>query len=78
MIVDVPERISPSFSSGRTTRRWFLALLPGAFSSVIRTTRAQTSEDTLHVLEGDDVERLRLDFNASHNKVRLLFLLSPT
>jgi hypothetical protein len=78
MVVDMPERIAPSFSSGRTARRWFLALLPGAFISVALAARAQTPEDTLHVLKGDNIERLRLDFNASRSKVRLLFLLSPT
>ncbi len=36
------------------------------------------AEEVLHTLKGDDIDRLRLDFNASRSKVRLLFLLSPT
>ena len=33
---------------------------------------------TMHVLQGDNLERLRMDFNTSRGKVRLLFVLSPT
>jgi hypothetical protein len=36
------------------------------------------AEDPLHMLEANNIERLRLDFNASHSKVRLVFMLSPT
>jgi hypothetical protein len=78
MVMGMPERTAPSVPSGGTPRRWFLALLSGAFVSLARAARAQTPEDSLHVLKGNDIERLRLDFNASRSKVRLLFLLSPT
>ncbi len=48
-------------------------------ASVLALREAALGEDNpLHVLSADNVERLRLDFNASRNKVRLLFLLSPT
>jgi hypothetical protein len=36
------------------------------------------AEDPLHILQADNYERLRLDFNASRSKVRLVFMLSPT
>ena len=47
---------------------WILSLgqFPGA------------AEDPLHVLPANSIERLRLDFNASRGKVRLIFMLSPT
>ena len=57
-------------------RRSLLAALPAA---VLAFREAAIGKDNpLHVLSADDVERLRLDFNASRNKVRLLLLLSPT
>lgn len=40
-------------------------LLPGADSD-------------LFVLKQDDIERLRVDFNSNRDKVRLIFMLSPT
>jgi hypothetical protein len=36
------------------------------------------AEDPLYILPADNIERLRLDFNASRSKVRLVFMLSPT
>ncbi len=36
------------------------------------------AELQLHVLPGKNIDRLRLDFNASRSKVRLVFMLSPT
>jgi len=57
-------------------RRRFLARLPGAFLAA--AARPLTAEEPLHVLSGGDIQRLRLDFNASRSQVRLLFLLSPT
>lgn len=66
-----------TFSPSRCARRRFLAALPvvitGCFSA-----RGQGDENTLHVLAGDNIDRLRLDFNASHGKPRFLLLLSPT
>ncbi len=60
----------------RFERRSFLALMS---ASVLALRETALGEDNpLHVLSADNVERLRLDFNASRNKVRLLFLLSPT
>jgi len=40
--------------------------------------RAAGAADPLYILPGDSLDRLRLDFNASRSKVRLLVLLSPT
>ena len=39
---------------------------------------SRSSEDNLHVLQPGNIDRLRLDFNASRSKVRLVFMLSPT
>ena len=36
------------------------------------------AEDELHILQPNNIDRLRLDFNASRSKVRLVFMLSPT
>jgi hypothetical protein len=33
---------------------------------------------SMHVLQGENPERLRMDFNTSRGKIRLLFVLSPT
>jgi len=35
-------------------------------------------DDRLRILQPDDLERLKLDFNTNRDKVRLLFVLSPT
>jgi len=51
-------------------RREFLATMAGGALA--------PADDNLHLLEGEDLARLRLDFNASRSKVRLLALLSPT
>ena len=42
-----------------------------------RSSEQSSPANTLHVLK-TDFERLRLDFNASRSKVRLVILLSPT
>lgn len=39
---------------------------------------SRVADDSLHILQPDNIERLRLDFNSSRSKVRLLFMLSPT
>jgi hypothetical protein len=39
---------------------------------------SRAGDDILHVLQPDNIDRLRLDFNASRSKVRLVFMLSPT
>ena len=57
-------------------RRNFLSRLPGSF--VAAAAYPLTAEEPLHVLNGTDFRRLRLDFNASRSKVRILLLLSPT
>jgi len=60
-------------------RRDFLKALPGfLLAPAVICHGTPVAEDTLHILRQDDVERLRLDFNASRDKVRLLFMLSPT
>ena len=60
-------------------RRELLAAMSGAALSVFPICRAGTADDdSLHLLKPGDIERLRMDFNASRSKVRLLFLLSPT
>ncbi len=60
-------------------RRELLSLIPASCFSILSPFfRALASDDTLHVLKPGDIERLRLDFNASRSKVRLLLLLSPT
>ena len=60
-------------------RRELLALLPVApWIAAIPSRAAQAQRAALHLLSGDDLERLRQDFNASRSKVRFLYLLSPT
>jgi hypothetical protein len=59
-------------------RRSFLARLPGAMLATDAATPLVAAEEPLHILQGGDIGRLRLDFNASTSKVRLLLLLSPT
>ena len=60
-------------------RREFFTLMPGAVLSTLSIYRACIGDDdSLHLLKPGDIERLRMDFNASRSKVRLLFLLSPT
>jgi len=59
-------------------RRSFLAGVLGVFIlNRARPAEGGFADDTLHVLK-TDFERLRLDFNASRSKVRLVILLSPT
>ncbi len=62
----------------RIERRSFLAALPAAALAAAVVAQAAPEDNPLHVLAADDLERLRLDFNASRSKVRLLLLLSPT
>ncbi len=62
----------------RLERRDFLAAMPATVLALAGTARAAAEDNPLHVLKAGDIERLRLDFNASRSKVRLLFLLSPT
>jgi hypothetical protein len=63
----------------RVARRELLTLLPLSFLSALqRQGRAASADDSMHILKPGDVERLRMDFNASRSKVRLFLLLSPT
>jgi hypothetical protein len=64
--------------NSKTARRSFLQYLPGALLTLGTAARGRAAEVPLHVLKANDIQRLRLDFNASRSKVRLLFLLSPT
>ncbi len=60
-------------------RRELLAAMPATLLSVFTIRRAGAADDdSLHLLKPGNIERLRMDFNASRSKVRLLFLLSPT
>ncbi len=67
-----------ALSDSKFARRRFLAAWPGAFWAIAGNSRVSADDNPLHVLPDDKVDRLRLDFNASRSKVRLLFLLSPT
>jgi len=64
--------------NSRFARRSFLAALPASVFAAARAVGATADDNPLHVLTANDIERLRLDFNASRSKVRLLLLLSPT
>ncbi len=66
-----PRRLNSDLS-----RREMLTALP--ILSLAGAVRLLAADNPLHVLKADDIERLRMDFNASRSKVRLLFLLSPT
>ena len=60
-------------------RKEFLKRLPAvALAATVAYTPHSLAGDNLHVLPQDNLDRLRLDFNASRIKVRLLFILSPT
>lgn len=56
-------------------RRLFLTTLTAGAAALALPARAQ---DPLHVLKPGDFERLRLDFNANRERVRLVAYLSPT
>jgi hypothetical protein len=59
-------------------RRWMGFLLLAVISIPLSPVRGRTPDDNLHILQPDNIDRLRLDFNASRSKVRLVFMLSPT
>lgn len=59
-------------------RKEFLLKLFAACVATTGTRSLPATEDILHILPPDNLDRLKLDFNASRNKVRLMFLLSPT
>lgn len=67
---------SPLITS-RPSRRDILTALP-ALACACRLVSELRAAETLYELKRDDVERLKLDFNANRNKARLLFVLSPT
>jgi hypothetical protein len=56
----------------RLDRRQFLTVFAAAPLAGIQ------DEASLHILQGESLDRLRMDFNTSRGKVRLLFVLSPT
>ncbi len=49
-----------------------------SFSACLFWSWAALPADDIHILPPDNIDRLRLDFNASRSKVRLVFMLSPT
>jgi hypothetical protein len=56
----------------------FLKWLMATIIPVLLVSAANGADDSLHILQPDNIDRLRLDFNASRSKVRLVFMLSPT
>lgn len=67
---------SPLITS-RPSRRDILTALP-ALACACRLVSDLRAAETLYELKRDDLERLKLDFNANRNKARLVFVLSPT
>ena len=63
--------------TSRPSRRDILTALP-ALASARRLVSELRAAETLYELKRDDLERLKLDFNANRNKARLVFVLSPT
>lgn len=60
------------------TRRIFLATLTAGLAASAPAVCGAAAQEELHVLNSGNLERLRLDFNSSRERVRLLALLSPT
>jgi hypothetical protein len=56
-----------------TQRREFLVQIPALLASA-----PALAQEALRILPDGNSERLRLDFNTGRDKVRLLFVLSPT
>ena len=69
-------KLCPRMRLERLDRRTFLGAVASAAG--ITVPAAAAADTTLHVLPEDNYERLRMDFNASRTKVRMLFVLSPT
>lgn len=60
-------------------RRTFLSGIAACWGAAALAVPTVTAgEDELYVLKAGDPGRLRLDFNANRQKVRLLALVSPT
>jgi hypothetical protein len=62
----------------RMNRKEFLYRMRRLLLAAAAIPKSLGADDSLHILPQNSIERLRLDFNASRTKVRLLFLLSPT
>ncbi len=62
----------------RISRRSFTLGAGGCLVTGLKLLGDCLAEDQLHVLGTGNIERLRMDFNASRTKVRLLCVLSPT
>jgi hypothetical protein len=56
-----------------TQRREFLVQIPALLASA-----PALAQEPLRILPDGNPERLRLDFNTGRDRVRLLFVLSPT
>jgi hypothetical protein len=59
-------------------RRSFLTALATGLATSAAALRGAIAQDELHVLKDGNLERLRLDFNTNHERVRLVAFLSPT
>jgi hypothetical protein len=59
----------------RSCRRTFLTAI---FTANALQPWLQAAGSDMIVLQGDDIERLKLDFNLNQSRVRLVFMLSPT
>ncbi len=70
--------IESELRTGKTARRDFLCAIAGGIAACASRIRAACAQDSFYVLKDGGVERLRLDFNANLEKVRLVAILSPT
>ncbi len=59
-------------------RRMLGFLLMAVIPVSVLPLRSRVTGDNLHIRQPNNIDRLRLDFNASRSKVRLVFMLSPT
>jgi hypothetical protein len=59
-------------------RRAFLRRAPFLLAACSAPQSSLWAQGDLHVLPQDRIDRLRMDFNASRSKVRLVSILSPT
>jgi hypothetical protein len=57
-----------------------LAAMAGLFCAALATSTAWSADTTpkSYVVDNQDLDRLRADFNANAGKVRLLFIVGPT
>lgn len=70
--------MNPGPVKSKFRRRDFLAGLPALACAAHGLASPLAAAETLYELKPDDFGRLKTDFNANRDKVRLVFLLSPT